>query len=42
MADAPRPYVPPEEDLAELTWKALVLGVVVASLLGAANAYLGI
>ncbi|HEY8231459.1 MAG TPA: oligopeptide transporter, OPT family [Vicinamibacteria bacterium] len=42
MADEPRPYVPPEDNLAELTWKALALGVVVAVLLGAANAYLGI
>jgi putative OPT family oligopeptide transporter len=41
MADETRPYVPPEENLAELTLKALVLGVVVAALLGAANAYLG-
>ncbi len=42
MSDEPRPYVPPEDNLAELTWKALALGVVVAVLLGAANAYLGI
>jgi putative OPT family oligopeptide transporter len=41
MADDSKPYVAPEESLAELTLKALVLGVVVASLLGAANAYLG-
>jgi len=41
MADDTKPYVPPEESLAELTWKALVLGVLVAALLGAANAYLG-
>jgi putative OPT family oligopeptide transporter len=41
MADDTRPYVLPEESLAELTLKAVVLGVVVAALLGAANAYLG-
>ncbi len=41
MADDTRPYVPPEENLAELTFKAVALGVVVAALLGAANAYLG-
>ncbi len=41
MADDAKPYVPPEESLPELTAKALLLGVVVAALLGAANAYLG-
>jgi putative OPT family oligopeptide transporter len=41
MADDTKPYVPPEENLAELTVKAVVLGVLVAALLGAANAYLG-
>jgi putative OPT family oligopeptide transporter len=41
MADEAKPYVPPEESLPELTAKALLLGVVVAGLLGAANAYLG-
>jgi putative OPT family oligopeptide transporter len=41
MADEKDPYVPPEESLAELTLKALALGVVLAAVLGAANAYLG-
>jgi putative OPT family oligopeptide transporter len=41
MADELKPYVQPEESLPELTAKALLLGVVVAALLGAANAYLG-
>ena len=41
MADDSKPYVSAEENLAELTLKALLLGVVVAALLGAANAYLG-
>ena len=41
MADDSKPFVAPEESLPELTAKALLLGVVVAALLGAANAYLG-
>ncbi len=41
MADDSKPFVPPEENLPELTVKALLLGVVVAAFLGAANAYLG-
>jgi putative OPT family oligopeptide transporter len=41
MADDVKPFVPPEESLPELTAKALLLGVAVAALLGAANAYLG-
>ena len=41
MADDKKPFVPAEESLPELTLKALLLGVAVAALLGAANAYLG-
>ena len=41
MADDSKPFVAPEESLPELTAKALLLGVVVAAFLGAANAYLG-
>jgi putative OPT family oligopeptide transporter len=41
MPESSKPFVAPEESLAELTLKALLLGVVVAALLGAANAYLG-
>jgi putative OPT family oligopeptide transporter len=41
MGDDANPYIPPEESLPELTAKALLLGVVVAAFLGAANAYLG-
>ena len=37
-----KPYVPAQTDLAELTWKALFLGIVMAVVLGAANAYLGL
>lgn len=35
------PYVPVSSTMAELTWKALLLGVLMAVVLGAANAYLG-
>lgn len=36
-----QPFVPAETQLPELTFKALVLGVLMAIVLGAANAYLG-
>ncbi len=36
------PYVPAESTLPELTIKAVVLGVIMAAVLGAANAYLGL
>jgi putative OPT family oligopeptide transporter len=36
-----KPFVPEETGLAELTVKAVVLGVIMAAVLGAANAYLG-
>ncbi|TDI45019.1 MAG: oligopeptide transporter, OPT family [Acidobacteria bacterium] len=35
------PYVPVSSDMAELTFKAVFLGVIMAVVLGAANAYLG-
>ena len=35
------PFVPEETDLPELTFRAVVLGVLMAIVLGAANAYLG-
>ena len=35
------PFVPADKEMAELTFKALLLGVVMAIVLGAANAYLG-
>ncbi len=42
MAEKPFvPYVPDESTMPELTFKALFLGVVMAIVLGAANAYLG-
>jgi len=42
MADHSKPYVPAETDMPELTLKAVLLGIVLAAILGAANAYLGI
>ncbi len=36
-----RPYVPPEQDMPELTGRALILGAGMALILGAANAYVG-
>ena len=36
-----KPYVPAETSLAEMTLRALLLGVLMAVVLGAANAYLG-
>ncbi|MFQ5602545.1 MAG: OPT family oligopeptide transporter [bacterium] len=36
-----KPYVPAETDLKEFTFKAVFLGVLMAVVLGAANAYLG-
>ncbi|MDP2470459.1 MAG: oligopeptide transporter, OPT family [Candidatus Palauibacterales bacterium] len=35
------PYVPADTNMAELTFKAILLGVVMAIVLGAANAYVG-
>lgn len=37
-----KPYVSPETEMAELTFKAVFVGVVLAMILGAANAYLGL
>lgn len=37
-----KPYVPSETSLKEFTVKAIVLGVLMAAILGAANAYLGL
>ncbi len=35
------PYVPPEQTMPELTFRSLFIGVVLAIILGAANAYVG-
>ncbi len=40
--DRYRPYVAPEKSMAELTVKAVVIGIVLAVVFGAANAYLGL
>ncbi|MDE2751107.1 MAG: OPT/YSL family transporter, partial [Gemmatimonadota bacterium] len=37
-----RPYVPPNERMAEFTVKAVVVGILMAVVFGAANAYLGL
>lgn len=37
-----KPYVPAETDMKELTFKAVFLGIILAVILGAANAYLGL
>lgn len=37
-----KPYVPADTSMAEFTLKAMLLGVVMAAVLGAANAYLGL
>jgi len=37
-----KPYVPPETEMKELSFKAVALGVILAMILGAANAYLGL
>ncbi len=43
MADKKfKPFVPAETSMKELTFKALFLGVILAVILGAANAYLGL
>ena len=42
MAKQEKPYVPADSTLPELTVKALALGFVMAVVLGAANAYLGL
>ena len=37
-----RPYVPPDTDMKEFTLRALLIGLVMCVVLGAANAYLGL
>ena len=37
-----KPYVPPETEMKELSFKAVSLGVILAMILGSANAYLGL
>jgi putative OPT family oligopeptide transporter len=42
MSDEQQPYVPASSSMAELTVKAVVLGIVLAAIMGAANAYLAL
>ncbi len=43
MSDAPyRPFVPPDKEMREFTLQALILGLFMCVILGAANAYLGL
>jgi len=37
-----KPYVPPEQSIKEISFKAILLGIIMAVILGAANAYLGL
>ena len=37
-----RPYVPENVKMREFTWRAVLLGLVMTVVLGAANAYLGL
>lgn len=37
-----KPYVPPEQSMREISFKAIFLGILMAIVLGAANAYLGL
>lgn len=36
------PFVPHQETIAEVTWKAIILGAIISVLFGVANAYLGL
>ncbi len=40
--DLYKPFVPPEQSMKEISFKAIFLGIVMAIILGAANAYLGL
>ena len=45
MADAPKkhqPYVPEHIQMTEFTWRAVLIGIALTLILGAANAYLGL
>ena len=42
MKEEFKPYVPADARLDELTWKSLLLGILIAALMGAANAYLAL
>ncbi len=42
MTDDFKPLIAADADLPELTWKAILLGIVLAAMMGAANAYLAL
>ena len=43
MSEKPfKSYVPPDQDMREISFKAIFLGIIMAVVLGAANAYLGL
>ena len=43
MSELPyKPYVPPDREMTEFTLRALILGILMCVVLGAANAYLGL
>ena len=42
MKDDFKPYIAADAQLPELTWKAVALGIVLAAMMGAANAYLAL
>ena len=42
MSDKFTPYVPADSNQREFTWLAVILGVIMAVVLGAANAYVGL
>lgn len=42
MSDEFKSYIPPGQDMKEISFKAILLGIIMAVVLGAANAYLGL
>lgn len=42
MSDQFKSYIPPDQDMKEISFKAILLGIIMAIILGAANAYLGL
>jgi putative OPT family oligopeptide transporter len=42
MSDPFKSYIPPDRDMKEISFKAILLGIIMAVVLGAANAYLGL
>ncbi len=42
MSDQFKSYIPPDQNMKEISFKAIFLGIIMAVILGAANAYLGL